>query len=349
VRTRSSEGASTPTRVLRGPNDQGFVVVWESDYQDGWGEGIFGQRFNTGAGKVGTEFRINSFTTGNQDYPDVAARSDGRFVVVWHSDPSGYEAAQDGDEHGIFGQRYDAAGNPDGAEFAVNTYTTGRQVRAAVAYAPDDGFLVIWESPGLQGVSSNSDDIVGRKFSASGSPAGTEFRINSFTIGPQEDATLTAGATGDFLVGWESINGVGATDTNDTGVFARRVTGAGVPVGNEFQVNTYTIDDQTDPRMVGLANGGFAVVWESDEQDGTQDGVFGQSCLPAGSVCGDGNSDGNVTATDALVALNTAVGAANCLLCACDVDSSGTTAASDALRILQYAVGVSVTLTCIAC
>ena len=59
---------------------------------------------------MGTEFRINSFTTGNQDYPHVAARNDGRFVVVWDSGPSGYEAAQDGAEHGVFGQRYDAAG-----------------------------------------------------------------------------------------------------------------------------------------------------------------------------------------------------------------------------------------------
>ena len=59
--------------------------------------------------------------------------------------------------------------------------------------------------------------------------------------------------------------------------------------------------------------------------------------------------DGNVTGTDALVALSTAVGTASCPLCACDADSSGSTAASDALRVLQNAVGVPVMLTCVAC
>ncbi len=346
VNTTTAYGQYVP-RIAA--HDQGFVVVWESDYQDGEGEGVFGQRFNVSAARVGTEFRINSYTRGDQDYPDVAARSDGRFIVVWHSDPSGVEAAQDGSEHGLFGQRFDSSGNPEGAEFAINAYTTGPQVRPAVAYAGDGGFLVVWESRGLQGFSSIDDEAVGRKFTADGTPAGTEFRINTFTTDTQQDVTVAATIAGDFLVSWESIGGAGATDTDAGGVFARRISATGVPIGNEFQVNSYTMDDQTDPRITGLANGGFAAAWESDEQDGTLDGVFGQSYLAPARDCGDSNADGNITATDALVALNTAVGTASCPLCACDVDSSGATTASDALRILQSAVGQPVTLTCIAC
>jgi hypothetical protein len=134
----------------------------------------------------------------------------------------------------------------------------------------------------------------------------------------------------------------------------------GTPVGSvrrinttagpdEFQVNTTTADDQTDSRIAALENGGFAVVWESDEQDGTQDGAFGQSYQPRGPTCGDANGDGNVTATGALQALKTAVGTASCIPCACDVDSSGMTAASDALRILRAAVGQPVELICAPC
>jgi hypothetical protein len=67
------------------------------------------------------------------------------------------------------------------------------------------------------------------------------------------------------------------------------------------------------------------------------------------AVCGDGNDDGNVTATDALFALNTSVGSGSCAICRCDVDSSGGVTATDALRLLNAAVGVPVTLTCVAC
>jgi hypothetical protein len=66
-------------------------------------------------------------------------------------------------------------------------------------------------------------------------------------------------------------------------------------------------------------------------------------------LCGDGNDDGNVTATDALFALNTSVGSGSCALCRCDVDSSGGVTATDALRLLNAAVGVPVSLNCVAC
>src|SRR5512134_1671002 len=70
---------------------------------------------------LGPEFRINTYTTDNQQYPVVAADSDGDFVVVWTS------LGQDGSIHGNFGQRYEGSGLPLGPEFRVNTYTTNAQ------------------------------------------------------------------------------------------------------------------------------------------------------------------------------------------------------------------------------
>jgi hypothetical protein len=53
------------------------------------------------------------------------------------------------------------------------------------------------------------------------------------------------------------------------------------------------------------------------------------------------------SASDALLALQAAVGSTVCPACECDVDSSGAVMASDALAILRTAVGdLSVGLTC---
>jgi hypothetical protein len=63
--------------------------------------------------------------------------------------------------------------------------------------------------------------------------------------------------------------------------------------------------------------------------------------------CGDANADGSVTATDALSALNTAVGfGVGCGTCACDANYSYSITASDALSILKFAVGALAELTC---
>jgi len=66
----------------------------------------------------------------------------------------------------------------------------------------------------------------------------------------------------------------------------------------------------------------------------------------AGAECGDANGDGQLTASDALVALRAAVGTGTCAASVCDVDASGAVTASDALQILRAAVGQPVELAC---
>src|SRR5205814_1251353 len=40
-----------------------YVVVWQSRGQDGSGYGIYAQRYNFNAVALGTEFRVNTYTT----------------------------------------------------------------------------------------------------------------------------------------------------------------------------------------------------------------------------------------------------------------------------------------------
>ena len=49
-------------------SDGGFMVAWESDGdQDGSGNGVYGQRFDSSANAVGGEFQINSYVTDDQE------------------------------------------------------------------------------------------------------------------------------------------------------------------------------------------------------------------------------------------------------------------------------------------
>ncbi len=60
-----------------------FVVTWfDGSGEDGNGEGVFGQIFNATGSKVGSQFQINTLTSGNQYAPSVSSLSNGNFV--WH-------------------------------------------------------------------------------------------------------------------------------------------------------------------------------------------------------------------------------------------------------------------------
>jgi hypothetical protein len=201
--------------------DGGFVVVWQGGAQDGDGYGIFGQRFDGDAAKAGSEFVINSYTSGTQQLPAVASAADGDFVVVWES----YDD-QDGDGYGIFGRRFSAAGVPSGSEFRVNASTAHSQQKPAVSAGPAGDFTVAWSSPDDDGYG-----VFARTFDATGTPAGTaEFRVNSYTLGDQGAVSdqghvlsVANAADGTFLIAWQSLGvTVPEQDGSGAGVYAQR-------------------------------------------------------------------------------------------------------------------------------
>ncbi len=59
-----------------------------------------------------------------------------------------------------------------------------------------------------------------------------------------------------------------------------------VEMSSEFQVNTFETSNQDDPAVASLMDGGFVVVWVSEEQDGNLSGVFGKRYDSNGSSNG---------------------------------------------------------------
>jgi hypothetical protein len=88
--------------------DGNFVIVWESYAQVGGNFEIFGRRYDAAGQGMGGEFLVNTYTSGAQQYPAVAAGDRGDFVVVWQG--------PDGSGVGIFGQRYAGPGLYLGAD-----------------------------------------------------------------------------------------------------------------------------------------------------------------------------------------------------------------------------------------
>ena len=84
VNTYTSSTQNQPSVAADADGD--FVVIWQSDGQDGSGYGIYGQRYNSAGSTVGSEFRVNTYTTANQVAPVVSMAADGDFVVVWQSE-----------------------------------------------------------------------------------------------------------------------------------------------------------------------------------------------------------------------------------------------------------------------
>ncbi|HYI70286.1 MAG TPA: hypothetical protein VEX87_11100 [Skermanella sp.] len=171
-----------------------------------------------------------------------------------------------------------------GPEFLINGTVARYQASGSIeALAPlkDGGFVATWFSEG-QDDADFDFGIFARRFDAAGAPTGKEFQVNTFTTGDQVRSTAAGLGDGGFVVTWESA----PQDGSGFGIYAQRYDASGKPAGGEFRVNTHTADNQAMAAVATLNDGGFVVTWNSWDQDGSRNGVYGQQYNPSGKRAG---------------------------------------------------------------
>jgi hypothetical protein len=245
-----------------------FVVVWASLGQEGTGAEVYGQRFSAAGAPLGSEFRVNTFTTGDQHRPDIGSDSAGNVLVVWQdgADPGSGPAGR-----GVFGRSYDSTGAPVGPEFQVNTHTTGFKGAPAVAVNPYGGSAVVWHSDGQDG----SDlGVFGQRYYVSGTPVTSEFQVNTFTTGRQGDPAVGMEYSGNgcFVVAWSSDG----EDGSGSGVFGRVYYLAVDPM-EVFRYNEVTAGTQTRAAVAAIPAVDLVVLWDTEGQDGSGTAVYGRA------------------------------------------------------------------------
>ena len=267
-----------------------LIVVWESTGQDGDGQGIFGQRYDSSGVEMAGEFQVNSYTTGYQDQPSVAIGSDS-FLVVWRSQGQGGESGE------IWAQLYDTGGTEMSTEFHVNSTTAYIQSNPRVISDSAGRYLVVWED------THRFIGVLGQRFDSTGTSQGVEFLIVEPNAGVGSfDAGMDSG--GNFVVVWGGLGDYGppgyyganrlrrfdslGTPVGSTLVFsgtqpdvavhnggdfviayrfgfikARRFDSGGTALGGELAVNTYTNYPQVGPRVAMDGDRSFVVSWSS--------------------------------------------------------------------------------------
>lgn len=251
--------------------DADYAVAWQSSYQDGDGEGVFGQVVEWGLRPDDWEFQVNTLAEGEQESPDLAMAPDGRFVVVWRSYGRYGEIGDD-----YRAQLFDATGSPTGPELMI----TERYDAGSVAMFGDGGFVVV----GSGGNFETGYDIFAQRFNADGSPLEYEFVVNTIVERDQLNAVVAAAADGRHVVAWRSLGRLRAQ------IFAADGTEAGPEIG----LSDESGDHDAWAFDVAMApDGGFVVAWRREYRGGEYPRVYGRLFDASGSpltdefpVCG---------------------------------------------------------------
>jgi hypothetical protein len=172
----------------------GFAVVW-TEYATAIGNGqVHGRLFFPDGNPRTEDFEVSADPGAVQGWASVAMRPSGEFVVAWQN-------GQDGSALGVSARQFGSDATPRGAEFVVNTYTTGQQLRSAVSLAANGSFVVTWEDTEPFADGSGSA-VKARFFAADGLADGSEFVVNTYTTASQWAAAVAPAPNGDFVVAW---------------------------------------------------------------------------------------------------------------------------------------------------
>ncbi|MGV3526476.1 MAG: hypothetical protein ACO1RX_19820 [Candidatus Sericytochromatia bacterium] len=224
-----------------------FVAVWEHE------DDLHVQQFNASGVAQNAAFVIDSGTTASFSEPDVAMDADGDFVVTW--------ASEGNTDSRIYARRYNSSGTLNGSEFLVKSASSNVS-EPAVALSDAGDFVVSW-----QDFDTSASGVSVRAYYSGGTQSGSEFRVNTYTVGTQGSPDVAIEADGDFVVVWADI-------ANDQ-IYARNFASVGAPTGSEFIVSNFTGTDKQDPQIALNSSGDYVVAWHMNNSlDNSDSGIY---------------------------------------------------------------------------
>ncbi len=201
--------------------------------------------------KIGNETLVSSrAVTQEEGDPSIIALADGGWLVAWERfNPSTLDNLYE-----VFSQRYDRNGQPVG-EITLTNAGILINHNPAFASLPDGGWIALTQVKDETGFA-----LALRRFDAEGRPITGETLINSAEPYSQEYPQIAVLPNGGWVVTWESHMG---QDGNGRGIYQQFFDRNGNPIskGDEL-VTQNTSGNQTKPQVGALADGGWVVTWE---------------------------------------------------------------------------------------
>ena len=163
---------------------------------------------------------------------------------------------------------------PEGGEYSLSGPANYDQVAPHVVVGASGGF-VFWQDGAIDG---DQFGIAGCRLDENFSVSYAAFRVNQQGAGNQERPRAALLKNGRTAVVWQ-----GGTNGQQS-IYLRLLSTNGTFVNTaDIRVNTWTSNQQSAPVIAALDTGNAAVAWSSQNQDGSQEGVYARVVKPDGT------------------------------------------------------------------
>lgn len=201
---------------------------------------IYARLYKATGASLGGEFLVNTndITSAN---PNVAAGSDGGFVVAW----SGRDSQVVSNGWDVYARTFNNAGT-GGVTEKLNTFLFGDQYVPKLSALGTD-YMAVWTSLGEDG---SMQGVYGRYLQGNGSLVGGEFQVNTTTVSEQIQPVVASDGVDGFVSVWSSYIG----NPNSFDLFAQRYVNVSAvlnAMAAPFVYAPFTLNDEVyQPQLV---------------------------------------------------------------------------------------------------
>ncbi|MBE3096911.1 MAG: PEP-CTERM sorting domain-containing protein [Planctomycetes bacterium] len=198
---------------------------------------------------------------------DVAARTDGSFVVV----------AGASDAYNVRGRLVGASGVPITDAFTVSTPMAYKQWYPHVATDASGGFAVTWQASGVAG--GDGTEVLACRYNSSAVPLAAPVQVNTTILKDQDFSQIAMNSSGQSVIGWYY-------HSDFARVMARLYDSSLRPTSVEIRL------DQDDSRwavnlsLAMKATGHYVAVWEDQNPNTGSSRVLARAFGPDGQPTG---------------------------------------------------------------
>ncbi len=162
---------------------------------------------------------------------------------------------------------------PQGNETQMTGPLAGDQIYPSISINQNGGYLT-WEENG----SLKSGSEIKAVRLNSGFSRISSFPVAKLSLGDQRNPQVQLLNNGNAIFAWQG-NGLKTSD-----IYARILKGDGTFLTSDLRLNSYTKDQQSEPAVTPVGDGGALVAWQSLGQDGSMMGIYARLISPSGTV-----------------------------------------------------------------
>ncbi|MCK5795707.1 MAG: hypothetical protein KAI47_00875, partial [Deltaproteobacteria bacterium] len=282
VNTGTLDAVNPDVAVL---TDGSSVVCWTEDFKDQGTKSykVLCRLFDDnatplpGAGGLREPFTATTVSPSNVVAKlvsvAVAAGPKNSFMVVWAD-----RCSTGANCWNVRGRIYSDTAKSFTTIIDISTPKTNKTGALDVAGLPY-GYLVAWTDQ-ISGNPADGTDILARRFGDKGVPLEDPFRLNTSVSDNQRVPAIAVLPTGQILVAWETQDN---SQDPGGGIRGRILLGNGLPVGNDFALNTTIAGTQDSPSLAPISQDAFIVVFRDGSKlgrDKIETGIRGRLIYP---------------------------------------------------------------------